>query len=62
MIYGDIFYILIEFILCLVCYFLAGYAEKVISSKWRLVYVLPVVACLVALAVNGFEISLMGAY
>lgn len=62
MIYGDIFYILMEFILCLICYFLAGYAEKVISSKWRLVYVLPVVACLVALAVNGFEISLMGAY
>ncbi|MGN0152597.1 MAG: S41 family peptidase [Wujia sp.] len=62
MLYGDLFFIIIELAGTAALYLLAGYASKVLSTKWRLCYVLPMVICIVFGAVTGFEISLAGVY
>lgn len=43
-------------------YILAGIARKYISSKWRAFYCAPAVLVMIFLGVQGFEISLFGAY
>ena len=62
MIYGDIFLIILEIVLCVICYFLAGYATVALNSKWKLIFALPSIVCIAGLAGVGFEISLIGAY
>lgn len=60
--YGDILYIILEFIGVLLLYCLAGYATKAINSKWRICYVIPAVATMFVAAFMGVENSLFPAY
>ncbi len=46
----------------LLLFIAAGVAKKFHSNKWRLAYLLPVVAVMFVLAATGFEISMLGAY
>lgn len=62
MLYEDLVLIILEVIFTIGLYVLAGYAEKVISPKWRLCYVVPAVVCMFVIAVFGFEISMLGVY
>lgn len=58
----DIIIIISQLIACALLFFLAGFAEKYINSKWRICYVVPAVICLILTAYSGFEISMVGAY
>lgn len=60
--YGDLLLIFIELAGAAGLYLLAGYAEKALSPKWRLCYVLPLIICIAVCAVTGVEISLAGVY
>lgn len=60
--YGDMIYIILELISVLLLFFLAGYASKVLSSKWRLGYLLPAIITLFVTAYLGTEASLFPAY
>ena len=62
MLYEDLVLIILEVTFTIGLYVLAGYAEKVISPKWRLCYVVPAVVCMFVIAVFGFEISMLGVY
>lgn len=62
MITGDTILILLELLMCALLWFLAGFAEKNINSKWRICYAVPVILCLVMITVTGFEITMLGAY
>lgn len=43
-------------------YALAGYAAKVLSPKWKLCYVVPLIVCIFFVALSGIELSLLGVY
>lgn len=60
--YFDIMLIVIELLACLLLWLLAGYAERVISSKWRLCYLAPALLCLLLVFCAGFEPLMIGAY
>lgn len=62
MIYGDIFYLLLEIVLGILCFWIAGYAEKNCNSKFKLVYILPVFVTIFAVAGNGWDKALLPAY
>ncbi len=62
MIKEDILLIAFQLLACVLLFILAGLAEKFISSKWRLCYILPSVVCLFMTAYAGFEKSLIGVY
>lgn len=62
MIYSDLFLIVLELLGAFLLYLLAGYATKVLSSKWRICYMLPAVLCLFITAVTGYEIAMLGVY
>ncbi len=62
MITGDTILVLLELLMCALLWFLAGFAEKNINSKWRICYAVPVILCLVMITVTGFEITMLGAY
>lgn len=62
MIKEDILLIAFQLLCCVLLFFLAGFAEKFMSSKWRLCYIIPSVVCLLMTAYAGFEKSLVGVY
>lgn len=62
MIYGDILYILLELLMCGVCFYLGAFAEKNINSKFKLVYLVPGVLTLVMVAVTGYDNLMLPAY
>ncbi|MGN0394444.1 MAG: S41 family peptidase, partial [Coprococcus sp.] len=62
MIYKDMYLFIIEIVITIILYFLAGYAVKAISSKWKLLYLLPAIICMFFVAFSGVEISLAGIY
>jgi carboxyl-terminal processing protease len=62
MLYGDIILMILELVFAGLLYLLAGYATRVLSSKWRLCYFLPAVICLLLVGVWGFEVSMLGVY
>lgn len=62
MITEDILLISFQLVCCVLLFFLAGFAEKFMSSKWRLCYMLPSLVCLFMTAYAGFEKSLSGVY
>lgn len=62
MIKSDLYLILIELAFSIGLYFLADYADKVKSTKWKLLYVVPLIVCIVFIAFTGEEISLLGVY
>lgn len=62
MILYDILAIVAVLVGAILLYILAGIARKYISSKWRAFYCAPAVLTMIFLGVQGFEISLLGAY
>ncbi|MGN0650486.1 MAG: S41 family peptidase [Oscillospiraceae bacterium] len=62
MIRNDIILLAAELVLAGGLFALAGIAEKFISPKWRICYAVPVVFCMIMLAVDGFEKYLLGVY
>lgn len=62
MILYDILAIVAVLVGAILLYILAGIARKYISSKWRAFYCAPAVLIMIFLGVQGFEISLFGAY
>ncbi len=47
---------------CLLLWLLAGYAEKVYSPKFRLLYLVPAALCLLITLISGVEPCMAGAY
>lgn len=62
MVYEDIILMAAETACALGLYLFAGYAEKVVNAKWRLLYLVPFFASFFAIAFFGFEISMAGVY
>ncbi len=62
MILYDILLVAVVLVGALLLFILAGVAKKYISTKWRAFYCAPAVLAMIFLGVQGFEISLMGAY
>ncbi len=62
MILYDILLVAVVLAGAILLFILAGIARKYISSKWRAFYCVPAVLALIFLGVQGFEISLLGAY
>lgn len=51
-----------ELLACLLLWLFAGYAEKVLSPKFRLLYLVPAVLCLFITMMSGLEPCMAGAY
>ncbi|MCR5121919.1 MAG: peptidase S41 [Ruminococcus sp.] len=51
-----------ELLFCLLLWLLAGYAERVLSTKFRLLYLVPAVVCLLLTLMVGPELCMAGAY
>lgn len=62
MIKSDLYLILIELAFSIGLYFLAAYADKVKSTKWKILYVVPLIVCMAFIAFTGEEISLLSVY
>ena len=62
MILYDILAIVVVLVGAILLYILAGIARKYISSKWRAFYCAPAVLVMIFPGVQGFEISVFGAY
>lgn len=62
MIKEDIILIVFQLLCCGLLFLLAGIAEKFISGKWRLCYILPSLVCIFMTIYTGFEKSLIGVY
>ena len=62
MVYEDIILTVAETACALGLYLFAGYAARVVNSKWRLLYLVPFFAALFSIAFFGFEISMAGVY
>lgn len=62
MIKSDLYLILIELAFSIGLYFLADYADKVKSTKWKLLYIVPLIVCIIFIAFTGEEIALLGVY
>lgn len=62
MIYGDIIYIVLEIGLGILCFWLAEFAKQNRSSKFKLVYVLPVIVTVFAMAGCGWDKMLLPIY
>lgn len=60
--YEDLMLLLLELVFAIGLYILAGYSEKVVSSKWRLCYGIPFIVCLFGIAFFGFEVAMLGTY
>lgn len=58
----DILLIVINLAVSGFLFFLAGYAVKVISSQWRIFYIVPMIISLSFIVYGGFEISMITAY
>lgn len=62
MLWEDVSLIVFELLSAIGLFFLAFYAKKNISPKWRLCYAVPALVCMLMIAVFGFEVSMLGAY
>lgn len=62
MIIGDIIFLIIEIIFALLLIVIAEFAVKLISTKWRICYLLPFAIAIIFVTVNGIEISMLSAY
>ena len=60
--YYDILLVVLQLVFCVLLFLLAGFAEKRISSKWRICYVMPVIVTLLIITFAGFEKYLLGTY
>lgn len=62
MIIGDIIFLIVEIIFALLLIIIAEFAVKLISTKWRICYLLPFAIAIIFVTVNGIEISMLSAY
>lgn len=62
MIKSDLYLILTELAFSIGLYFLADYADKVKSTKWKLLYIVPLIVCIIFIAFTGEEIALLSVY
>lgn len=62
MIIGDIIFLIVEIIFTLLLIIIAEFAVKLISTKWRICYLLPFAIAIIFVTVNGIEISMLSAY
>ncbi len=62
MIKGDLILFIAELGFCVLLFILAHFAEKYISSKWRICYLIPAVFCLIFTALGALEICMLGVY
>lgn len=62
MIKSDLYLILTELAFSIGLYFLADYSDKVKSTKWKLLYMVPLIVCIIFIAFTGEEIALLSVY
>lgn len=62
MVREDIVLIAFQLVCCVLLFLLASIAEKFISGKWRLCYLLPSLVCIILTIYTGFEKSFIGVY
>ena len=60
--YFDILIIIINLAAIAGLYFLAGYATRVINTKWRICYIIPAIVSLAVVALKGYEACMLPAY
>lgn len=60
--YFDLLIIIINLAAIAGLYFLAGYATRVISTKWRICYIIPAVVCLAFVVFKGYDACMLPAY
>lgn len=60
--YYDILLIVLQIVFSGVLFWLGGFSVKRKNPKWRVCYLVPVIITLVIIAINGFEINMLGAY
>lgn len=60
--YKDMGLIVLELFAAGGLFWLASYAEKALSTKWKLCYAIPMILCIFAIALFGFEVSMLGVY
>ncbi len=58
----DIVLLVLNILFCGLLFFMAGYVERVINSKWRILWCVPVIVCLIVVVISGFEALMLGAY
>lgn len=58
----DLILTLVEIFMAVGLFWLAGFATKVLNSKWKLCYLTPLILVFLLLAIGGFEISMLPAY
>lgn len=58
----DLTLAIIEIVLAVALYFLAGYFEKAKSTKWRLAYLVPLFAAALMCGAAGFDSCMLGVY
>ncbi len=62
MIIYDTVLVLVTFIGSVLLFVAAGYAEKLITNKWRICYCVPAVFCLMVMGIAGFERCMICTY
>ncbi len=60
--YFDLLIIIISLAAIAGLYFLAGYATRVINTKWRICYIVPAIVCLAFVAFKGYDVCMLPAY
>ena len=60
--YFDLLIIIINLAAIAGLYFLAGYATRVINTKWRICYIIPAIVSLAVVALKGYEACMLPAY
>ena len=58
----DISFIIIILLACIALFFVAGYAVKAINSKWKILWCIPVVVCMLISLATDFEKCLVTVY
>ncbi len=58
----DIIHTIIQLLFTVTLYFLAGYAAKAKSNKWRLAYFIPLLICALVMGYGGIDICMLGVY
>ncbi|MDE5753319.1 MAG: peptidase S41, partial [Oscillospiraceae bacterium] len=62
MIYLDVILLLLGFLCAVLLFLLTDYSEKVVSRKWRLCWLIPLLFCVILILIADFETSMIPAY
>lgn len=58
----DLILAIVEIVMAAALFFVAGYAAKAKSNKWRMLYFLPVLVCLLVTGYTGADTCMLGVY